>query len=184
MLTQCQHKIESPQPIQYFKGKAQVFDKIKNKTDYVYFQASVEYPLRLRLDVDMTMLGIPVGQLVIDNEKATLLSLTERKAYQTEQSSLLLERLLKTKIAAYDITSAFAERFPLSRAWSCRKTGNENACTNSGVTLKHVAEPEQNLQMIIESERSKVTMIYQATRSGSDKFEVKVPKDFEVISIQ
>ena len=183
MLTNCQHKITSSQSIQFFKGKAQVVDKIKGKTDYVYFQSSVEYPVRLRLDIDMTMLGIPVGMLVIDHEKATLLSLTDKKAYQTEQSSLLLERLLKTKISAFDITAAFAERFPLSRSWSCVKDVDTNTCTAPGITLVQSAAPEQSRQMVIESETSKVTMIYRTTDSGSSQFSVKVPKDFKVIQL-
>lgn len=183
VLANCQHKVPPPGPIQFFKGKAQIFDKQKNKTDYVNFEASVEYPLRLRLDVSMVTIGLPLAVLAIDNEKATMLSLNDRKAYQTEQSSLLLERLLKAQISAYDITGAFAERFPLSRAWSCKKEGDINQCKTSGLSLEHTTAPEQSRQMVIDSERSKVTLIYQPTSSGSTQFNVKVPKEFKSVEL-
>jgi len=169
--------------LQFFTGKAQVFDKKKKKEEWVYFNSAVRpSENKLRLDVSMGILGIPIGLLVINGNKATLISLYEKKAYVTENGDQLLEKLLKTPISPQHITALFGEAFPLGGGWDCN--GSEAIkCVKSDLQVDWQRNPDQDRKMVIDSPRSRVTFVYQPAHSGKDSFEVAIPKGFEVIKL-
>lgn len=130
------------------------------------------------------MLGIPAGVLVVDNEAAMLLNIPDKIAYQTEQSSLMMEKFIKNKISAFDIIAAFSEKFPLSRSWDCKQEGLQQNCkTTSGLVLNYTPSMEQSRELILDSKEGKVTMIYQLASSGSTQFKVEPPSDYKKIKL-
>ncbi|MCC6137352.1 MAG: hypothetical protein IT287_01875, partial [Bdellovibrionaceae bacterium] len=105
--------------IRYVGGKALIYDKIKDKQDWVNFTASVSHPNRLRIDAYLGLLNIPLGSLVITDDTAVFVNIIEKKIYKTNQGGVVLEKLLKTPISSLDVISVFAEKFPLKSSWRC-----------------------------------------------------------------
>ncbi len=173
----------SSENLKFFSGKAQVVDKNKNKVEWVYFNSSVQAPDKLRLDVSMGLLGIPLGTLVIDGKQATLISLFERKAYVTQKGDQVLEKLMKTNISTADILAVFSEKLPLAGSWVCSGGAENQSCKQEAVQLDWQKNEKNDRKMVIESTKSKVTFMYQPARSGPQKFDVEIPQGFTVIQL-
>lgn len=173
--------------MRFYKGKAQVVDKKKDKTEWVYFNTTVAYPRQLRMDLNLVLLNISLGTLTINDNKAQLLSATEGKAYITDDGSRLLLKLMKTELSSRDVIAVFSEQYPLP-GWQCETAEGSNEtkfrCAKGDIQLAWEALPTSaDRQLIIESSRSKVTFVYKPLSSGNTDFELPIPKKFQIIKM-
>lgn len=148
----------------------------------MYFNTSARHPSQLRMDVSMGLLGIPLGTLTINGEKATLISLFEKKVYVAESGDQVLMRLLKTPLATAEITAIFAERFPLGGGWTC--DGHPKVrCTQGDLQVDWEPLEGDQRQLIIDGPKSKVSFVYKPANKGSEKFDLPLPKGYKVIQL-
>lgn len=170
--------------LKFLGGKALIYDKTKNKQDWVNFTASVESPKKLRIDAYMGLLGIPLGTLVIDDENAVFVNIIERKIFKTTRGSAVLEKLLKTPIAASDVIALFDENFPLRGSWSCTGAETSQKCTQNDLQVEWSRTAEDDKSLLIESPKSKINFAYTQKANGKTDFTIKEPSNYEVINLQ
>lgn len=169
--------------IRYLGGKALIYDKIKQKQDWVNFTASVSSPEKLRIDAYLGLLGIPLGTLIINNEKAIFVNIIEKKVYKTTRGSEVLEKLLKTPIAAGDVIAIFAEKFPLRSTWTCDSAPMSQKCKQSELSVDWSRTPEDDKNLLIDGPKAKINFVYTQRASGKTDFEVKEPNGYDVIQL-
>lgn len=167
----------------YIGGKALIFDKVKQKQDWVNFTATISHPEKLRIDAYLGLLGIPLGTLVINEEDAVFLNIVEKKAYKTKRGSAVLEKLLKTPIAAGDVIAVFAEKFPLKGSWKCEGAETSQKCAQGELKLEWSRTPEDDKSLMIESPKSKINFAYTQRASGATEFDLKIPSKYEIIDL-
>lgn len=182
-LSACQSGPQtSKEGLQFSKGKAQVIDKLKEKEEWVYFNSTIRYPRQMRMDVALGLLNIGLGTLVITDNKATLVSAVEGKAYVTDDGTELLTKLMKTEIAPQDVIAIFAEKFPI-RNWQCSGGNNKVQCAKGEIMMDWEAVSGNDRRLVLESPRSKVSFVYKKTEDGKRDFDQKIPKGFKVITL-
>lgn len=167
----------------YISGKVLIFDKIKQKQDWVNFTATAAHPEKLRIDAYLGLLGIPLGTLVINEESAVFVNLVEKKAYKTQRGSVVLEKLLKTPIAAGDVIALFAEKFPLQGGWRCTGEASSQKCIQGDLSADWSRTPADDKTLIIESSKAKINFAYTQRSSGQTSFDLKIPPKYEVIEL-
>jgi hypothetical protein len=165
--------------LRFYRGKAQIIDKIKDKQDWVYFNSSIEYPRRLRMDVNLVLLNIGLGSVVIDGNRAVMVSSLKKEAFKTEDGSRLLAKLLKTDISPRDVIAIFDERFPIA-GWQCEGGTAKPHCIKGDLQFEWEALSGDERRLIIDSSRSKVTFVYKSVDSGNTNFDLKIPSNYEV----
>ncbi len=169
--------------LRYISGKALIYDKLKQKQDWVNFTATIGHPEKLRIDAYLGILGIPLGTLVINEEDAVFLNLVEKKAYKTKRGSAVLEKLLKTPIAAGDVIALFAEKFPLRGGWQCSGAEMKQKCAQGELTVDWSRTPADDKSLVIESPKSKINFAYTQKSSGATVFDLKIPSHYETINL-
>lgn len=169
--------------IRFFGGKALIYDKLKQKQDWVNFTASVSSPEKLRIDAYLGLLGLPLGTLIINDEKAIFVNIIEKKVYKTARGSEVLEKLLKTPIAAGDVIAVFAEKFPLRNSWVCESAPMSQKCKQGDLLVDWSRTPEDDKSMLIDGPKAKINFAYTQRANGKTDFEVKEPKGYEVIQL-
>lgn len=182
--TACQTtpKITDPN-LRFLGGKALIFDKVKQKQDWVNFTATVSQPQKLRIDAYLGMLGIPLGTLVINEENAVFVNIIEKKIYKTTKGSMVLEKLLKTPIAAADVIAIFAEKFPLKGSWRCTGEERSQKCTQNDLQMDWSRTPEDDKNLLLEGSKAKINFVYTQRANGKSDFEIKEPSSYEVINL-
>lgn len=160
-----------------------IYDKIKQKQDWVNFTATVSSPERLRIDAYLGLLGIPLGTLVINDEKAIFVNIIEKKIYKTARGSEVLEKLLKNPIAASDVIAIFAEKFPLRGSWKCTGSDSSQKCNQSDLQVDWSRSPEDDKNLLIEGPKAKINFVYTQRASGKSEFEIKEPSNYEIINL-
>jgi hypothetical protein len=168
--------------LRFYKGKAQIIDKLKDKQDWVYFSSSIEYPRRLRMDMSLVLLNIGLGSVVIDGNSATMVSAVKKEAFVTDDGSRLLAKLLKTEISSRDVISIFDERFPIA-GWQCEGATDKPHCTKGDMQFDWEQLSTGDRRLVLEGSRSKVTFVYKSVGSGKTEFELKIPAGYEVIRL-
>lgn len=148
----------------------------------MYFNSTVQYPRQMRMDVALGLLNIGLGTLVIRDNKATLISSVENKAYVTDDGTQLLTKLMKTEISPRDVIAIFAEKFPIP-GWQCTTTVEKAVCAKGEVMMDWSATSAADRRLVIESPRSKVSFAYKKTDDGQRDFEQKIPRGFKVITL-
>lgn len=164
-------------------GKVLIYDKAKDKQDWVNFTASVSYPDHLRIDAYLGLLNIPLGTLAISNESAVFVNIIEKKIYKTRNGSMVLEKLLKTPISARDVISIFAEELPLLGRWSCNGNANAQKCFQDNLLVDWSRTPADDKNLLIDSPKSKINFVYNQRSSGKTDFNPKQPSSYEVINL-
>jgi hypothetical protein len=167
---------------QFYSGKAEIFDKRKNKNERVYFYVSVLPPDLFRMDVTVGVLNIPLGTLIMRGNEAQFVNLTERKNYRSKDGSRTLEKLLKAPMKPQHIVSIFTEKFPLSAPWQCRLEKETSAkCETVELFLDWTRLEGADRLLKIESEKSTISMNYRAGQKKNASFEWLQPSGFDEI---
>lgn len=147
------------------------------------FTATTSYPEKLRIDAYMGLLGLPLGTLVINEENAIFVNLYEKTVYKTKRSSVVLEKLLKTPIAAADVIALFSEKFPLPGGWRCSGSESKQTCIQGELNVEWDRTPADDKTLLIDSPKSKINFAYTQRASGQTEFDLKIPSKFEVIDL-
>ncbi len=173
----------TPENAKFFSGRAEVFDKKKNKTDHIRFYLATSQPDLFRIDVNYGILNIPLGTLILRHEEAQFVNLVEGKDYRSNDGSRALERLLKTKLSPNQIISIFSESFPLPPPWQCRGMDTEKInCETADLFLELEKNgPKRNLK--VNSERSSISMEYTIDKKRKVSFDWLSPNGFEKITL-
>lgn len=137
----------------------------------------------LRVEAYYGFLGYPVGILTVSGEQALFVNYVNRKAYKTNKGSEVLEKLLKVDVAPKTIISFFTENFELDPSWKCRLTSKRKICSQKELTVDWHITKDNKKSLTVDSYKSTVTFIYEKAASGSNSFELKIPKDYRVIEI-
>lgn len=174
---------QTPENTQFFSGRAEIFDKRKNKTERIYFYMAVASPNLFRIDATVGILNIPLGTLLLREDQAQFVNLVEGKDFRSEDGTRALERLLKTKITPRQIVSLFAEAFPLPPPWQCREPqANQMKCENVDLFLDWQKD-EKTRKVKIESEKSTILLDYMVDKKRSVSFEWLSPRGFEKVML-
>lgn len=174
---------KTPENTQFFSGKAEIFDKKKNKNERIYFYMAVSHPHFFRIDATVGMLNIPLGTLLLRGDQAQFVNLMEGKDFRSDDGTRALERLLKTKITPRQIISLFAEAFPLPLPWQCRNPeANQVKCENVALFLDWQKD-QKSRKVKIESEKSTISLDYAEDKKRSVSFEWLAPRGFEKVTL-
>lgn len=172
-----------PENTKFFAGRAEIFDKRKNKNERIHFYAAASSPDLLRIEVTAGMLNVPLGTLVLRGSEAQFVNLIEGKDYRSEDGSRALERLLKTKITPRQLVALFSEDFPLPQPWQCRRQfADQMKCENVDLFLDWQKD-DKNRQLNIESEKSTINMKYSEDKRRNVNFEWLSPRGFEKVTL-
>jgi hypothetical protein len=176
-------QVPVPANTKFFSGRAEIFDKKKNKNERIRFYLASSSPQFCRIDVSVGALNISLGTLLLRGEAAQFVNLLEGKDYRSEDGSRALERLLKAKITPQQIVALFSEEFPLPSPWQCRtESANHIKCENVELFLDLKRDQDQRV-LKIESERSSITMEYKVDKKRKVSFEWLSPDGFEKVTL-
>lgn len=182
----CVHsspKVEIPDNTVFYSGDAKIFDKKKNKTEKIKFYVASSYPKYVRIDVSVGLLNIPLGTLLLRENKAQFVNLIEGKDYRSEDGERALERLLKAKLSPRHLIALFSEEFPLAPPWQCRKLSEQaQKCENVDLFLDWKKENTAR-EVHIESEKSSVELKYSEDKKRNVSFEWLSPQGFEKVML-
>lgn len=172
-----------PENTKFFSGRAEIFDKKKNKNERIRFYLASSSPKFCRIDVSVGVLNISLGTLLLRDQAAQFVNLIEGKDYRSDDGSRALERLLKAKITPQQIVSLFSEEFPLPPPWQCRTESTDHIkCENVELFLDLKRDQDQRV-LKIESERSSITMEYKVDKKRKVSFEWLSPDGFEKVTL-
>lgn len=173
----------APENTKFFSGRAEIFDKKKNKNERIRFYLASASPKFCRIDVSVGVLNISLGTLLLREQAAQFVNVLEGKDYRSEDGSRALERLLKAKITPKQVVALFSEEFPLPAPWQCRTEASDHIkCENVDLFLDLKRDQDQRV-LKIESERSLITMEYKVDKKRKVSFEWLSPHGFEKVTL-
>lgn len=169
--------------MQFLSGKALIYDKIKNKQDWVNFTATVAHPRQMRMDVYLGLLNIPLGVLVIDDNNVVLVSSVEKKIYKTTESDRVIEKLLKTSVSSREIISIFSEKLPLGPEWTCDLQNASSKCQRDKLNVTWDKAEDDKKTLTLDGPKAKIEFVYLEKGSGKSDFKLKEPSQYEIINL-
>lgn len=170
---------------QFYSGKAEIFDKKKQKNETVRFYVAVDSASpapHFRMDVTAGMLNIPMGTLILNGPEAQFVNLIERKNYRSKDGGRALEKILKAPLKPEHVVALFSEQFPLAAPWQCQKALASSAkCETVDLFLEWQKDNDGKRQLTVDSEKSRIHLDYKANDPRRVSYDWLQPSGFEEI---
>lgn len=173
-----------------WRGKALIFDKIKDKKNTVALEVVSRRPKNMRIDISAT-LGIYVGSFVWNEHKMEILLARDKKFIVGPASADSMQEILKMQIDPQALLDVFWEQ-PLSpREWNCERDRSEltKLCKHKTLAVQIIWQERSPRHRLIEIDSQKVNTqlslneVEEAPEIKASTFQLRAPEGFKNITL-
>ncbi len=173
-----------------WRGKALIFDKIKDSKNTVSLEVISSRPKNMRMDVTTT-LGFYIGSFVWNESQMQILLARDKKYITGPANADSMQEILKMQIDPLALFNIFWEEHLANREWSCEfdHVGLSKICKHKALMVQVIWQERSGRHRLIEIDSPKVNTQLSLTEGDekvelkSTSFQLKAPEGFRNIKL-
>jgi outer membrane lipoprotein-sorting protein len=178
------------QKVKAWRGKALIFDKIKDRKNTISLDVISKYPRLLRMDIS-AVLGIFIGSFTWNESQMQVLLAREKKFISGPANSNSMQELLKLQIDPTALLNIFWDENLSSNEWTCiQENLLPKSCKHKNLEIMITWHERAKLHRLVEIDSPKVnaqlslTQLEEDVNLNANTFQLKAPANFQKMDLK